>query len=391
MTNRKHATNFALILAVATTAVALYLASSVAAGQQCLSPDLTAHEWGTFTSVAGNDGRAVVWSPFYDPSELPGFVEHTDIANLKVGLRGTIRMETPVLYFYSPRDVSVSVRVAFSKGIITEWYPRAARVEPRSLLQNVSLSELPHDGTIAWNDVAVSPNLGPQFVRERSSNRYYTARDTASTPLSIKTQAGTQKEKFLFYRGVSAAAPPLAATQDPSGQLLIKNLSQSEIPAVVLFERHGNKLGYRWARALADETVLDPPDLTGNLDSLCADLEGVLVNQGLYADEAHAMVQTWRDSWFEEGSRLIYLVPRSFVDKVLPLSISPAPERLERVFVGRLEIVTPQTARTVETAFAANDESTLNKYKRFVQPILQIARERHAQAERQSKTQALSH
>jgi hypothetical protein len=84
-------------------------------------------------------------------------------------------------------------------------------------------------------------------------------------------------------------------------------------------------------------------------------------------------------------------VPRSFVDKVLPLSISPAPERLERVFVGRLEIVTPQTARTVETAFAANDESTLNKYKRFVQPILQIARERHAQAERQSKTQALSH
>lgn len=390
MTNRKHATNFALMAAVATTAVVLYLVASVAAGQQRPAPDLTAHEWGTFTSVAGNDGRAVVWSPFYDPSELPGFVEHTDIANLKVGLRGTIRMETPVLYFYSPRDVSLSVKVAFSKGIITEWYPRAARVEPRSLLQNVSLSELPHDGTIAWNDVAVSPNLAPQFVRERSSNRYYTARETASTPLSINTTAGMQKEKFLFYRGVSADAPPLAATQDPGGQLLIKNLSPNEIPALVLFERRGNKLGYRWARALTDETVLDPPDLTGNLDSLCADLEGVLLNQGLYADEAHAMVQTWRDSWFEEGSRLIYLVPRSFVDKVLPLSITAAPERLERVFVGRLEIVTPQTARTVETAFAANDESTLNKYKRFLQPILQVARERHAQAGRQSKTQALS-
>ena len=374
---------------MATTAVVLYLTASVAAGQQ-LAPDLTAHEWGTFTSVAGNDGRAVVWSPFYDPSELPGFVEHTDMANLKVGLRGTIRMETPVLYFYSPRDVSVSVNVAFSKGIITEWYPRAARVQPASPLQNVSLSELRQDGTIAWNDVAVSPNLAPQFVRERSSNRYYTARDTASTPLSINTTAGTQKEKFLFYRGVSAAAPPLAATQDPGGQLFIKNLSPNEIPAMVLFERHGNKFGYRWARSITDETVLDPPDLTGNLDSLCADLEGVLVNQGLYTDEAHAMVETWRDSWFEEGSRLIYLVPRSFVDKVLPLSINPAPEHLERVFVGRLEIVTPQTARTVETAFAANDESTLNKYKRFVEPILQIARERHAQAERQSKTQALS-
>ena len=390
MTKRKHATNFALILSVATTAVVLYLTASVAAGEQRPAPDLTAHEWGTFTSVAGNDGRAVVWSPFYDPSELPGFVEHTAMANLKVGLRGTIRMETPVLYFYSPRDVSVSVKVAFSKGIITEWYPRAARVQPASPLQNVSLSELRQDGTIAWNDVTVSPNLAPQFVRERSSNRYYTARETASTPLRINTTAGTQKEKFLFYRGVSAATPPLTATQDPSGQLVIKNLSRNEIPTIVLFERHGNKLGYRWARSLTDETVLDPPDLTGNLDSLCADLEGVLVNQGLYADEAHAMVETWRDSWFEEGSRLIYLVPRSFVDKVLPLLIGPAPEHLERVFVGRLEIVTPQTARTVETAFAANDESTLNKYKRCVEPILQIARERHAQAERQSKTQALS-
>jgi hypothetical protein len=390
MTNRKQATNFALILAVATAAVVLYLAPSVAAGQQRPSPDLTAHEWGTFTSIAGNDGRAVEWTPFYDPSELPRFVEHTDVANLKVGLRGNLRMETPVLYFYSPREVSVSVKVAFSKGIITEWYPRAARVLPRSPLQNVSLSELRHDGTIAWSDVAVSPNLAPQFVREHSVNRYYTARDTASTPLSINTTAGTQIEKFLFYRGVSAAAPPLSATQDPSGQLFIKDLSQNEIPAIILFERRGNKLGYRWARALTDETDLDPPDLNGNLDSLCTELEGILINQGLYADEAHAMVQTWRDSWFEEGSRLIYLVPRPFVDKVLPLTITPAPERLERVFVGRVEIVTPQTARTVEAAFAANDEPTLNKYKRFLQPILQIARERHTQVERKSHAQAFS-
>src|SRR5215470_5188074 len=240
MTNRKHVTNFALILAVVVSAVVFCSTASVAEGQQSPAPDLTAHEWGTLTSVAGNDGRAVVWSPYYDPSELPGFVEHTDMANLKVGLRGTIRMETPVLYFYSPRDVSVSVKVAFSKGIITEWYPRAARVEPRSVLQNVSLSELPHDGTIAWNDVAVSPNLTPQFARERSSNRYYTARGTAATPLSIKTSAGAQKEKFLFYRGVSAAAPPLAATLDPGGQLFIKNVNPNEIPAIVLFERHGN-------------------------------------------------------------------------------------------------------------------------------------------------------
>src|ERR1700674_3293694 len=88
---------------------------------------LTAHEWGTFTAIAGKDGRAVEWSPLglpgFPPSaDLPQFVEHINGVNFKLGLRGTIRMETPVLYFYSPRDLTVSARVSFSKGLITEWY-----------------------------------------------------------------------------------------------------------------------------------------------------------------------------------------------------------------------------------------------------------------------------
>lgn len=100
----------------------------------------------------------------------------------------------------------------------------------------------------------------------------------------------------------------------------------------------------------------------------------ILVDQGLYPDEAHAMVETWRDSWFEEGSRLIYIVPRAFVDNVLPLTINPAPQQLVRVFVGRLEIVTPTTVRAVAAAVATNNETVLNKYGRFLEPILRIAR-----------------
>jgi len=47
------------------------------------------------------------------------------------------------------------------------------------------------------------------------------------------------------------------------------------------------------------------------------------------------MVETWRNSWFEEGSRLLYIVPPAFVNKVLPLSIKPAPAQTVRVFVGK--------------------------------------------------------
>jgi len=72
------------------------------------------------------------------------------------------------------------------------------------------------------------------------------------------------------------------------------------------------------------------------------------------------MVETWKDSWFEEGSRLIYIVPSGFIDKVLPLTIDPVPGQIVRVFVGRLEIVTPATAMAVRTALAHNDEATLD-------------------------------
>jgi hypothetical protein len=344
--------------------------------------DLTVHEWGTFTAIAGNHGQAVEWTPFTGPTDLPGFVEHLRDANLKPGLRGTIRMETPVLYFYSPRDQTVSVRVAFSKGVITEWYPRATRVQPSGMLQNANLSQLRTDGSITWNGIVVSPNLNGEFTRELSSNRYYAARETSSAPLRVKTAAGDQQEKFLFYRGVSAAPLPISAKQNADGKLLVKNLKEDEIPAIILFERRGERVGYRLAPALADNAVLEPPTLTGNADSLCTDVEGILVNQGLYPDEAHAMVETWRDSWFEEGSRLIYVVPRGFIDKVLPLTISPAPGQIKRVFVGRLEIVTPATVRAVETAVASNDEVTLNKYGRFLEPILRTVREEHSASTR---------
>lgn len=359
---------------------AFSLGGWLTADEQRTAPDLTVHEWGTFTAIAGKDGRAVEWLPLGLPrypasTDLPKFVEHISDVNFKLGLHGTIRMETPVMYFYSPREVNVSAKVAFSQGLITEWYPHADRVQPGGVLRDASLNQLQADGNIAWNNVAVSPNLAGEFPRETESNRYYAARETSSAPLLVKTSAGEQQEKFLFYRGVSASPLPLSAKLSSDGKLVVRNLNEDEIPAAILFERRGERVGYRSTGALTDETTLDPPVLNGSVDALYGDLEESLVAQGLYRDEAHAMVETWKDSWFEEGNRLIYIVPRRFVDDVLPLRVNPEPGQIVRVFVGRLEIVTPATARAVETAVARNDEATLNKYDRFLEPILQIVKE----------------
>src|SRR5438093_629864 len=91
------------------------------------SENLVVHEWGTFTSIAGKDGVALEWRPLNGASDLPKFVY--TIQNHDEGLRhepkanltAAVRMETPVLYFYSASETDVSVKVDFPKGKITEW------------------------------------------------------------------------------------------------------------------------------------------------------------------------------------------------------------------------------------------------------------------------------
>jgi hypothetical protein len=322
--------------------------------------DLTAHEWGTFTSVADRSGEAVKWHPFDGVYDLPEFVEHFRTLDFKVSLQGTIRMETPVLYFYSPVPTTASVHVGFSNGVITEWYPHASHVEPNpnKVLDGAALYHWWHsNGGIAWDSVSIEPGLA--------------ARETAASPLTVTAANGrTQQEKFLFYRGVSVFPVPLSAQSTADGKVLVRNLGQEQIPSVILFERRGDKLGYRAGGKLDGEMQLEPPELTSTVESLSRDLEAVLIAQGLFPDEARAMVETWRTSWFEEGSRLLYIVPGSFVDAVLPLSVSPAPAQTLRVFVGRMELITSATEQAVEKAPASRDRYTINKYGRFLEPIL---------------------
>jgi hypothetical protein len=252
--------------------------------------DLTVHEWGTFTSIADRDGKAVSWNALGGVYDLPEFVEHFRDANFKAGLRGTIRMETPVLFFYSSVPTTASVRVGFSDGVITEWYPHASHVEPdpsKFLRQDALYHWLQVDGSIAWDFVSIEPGAATHFPVGESESRYYAARETSAAPLAVIAADGhSQQEKFLFYRGVSAFRPPISAQATADGRVTVRNLREDQIPAVILFERRGDKLGYRLAGALDREIELDPPELTSTMDSLGRNLEAVLAAQGLYPDEA---------------------------------------------------------------------------------------------------------
>ena len=133
----------------------------------------------------------------------------------------------------------------------------------------------------------------------------------------------------------------------------------------------------------AGQFTFDPPRLDGEFVTPRAELEKLLIAHGLYRREAEAMVDTWRDSWFEEGTRLFYIAPRTAIDAILPLEITPLPDHVARVFVGRIELVTPRTEREVEAAIAGNDRQTLSRHGRFLQPIADRLLARLTPAERQ--------
>jgi hypothetical protein len=181
---------------------------------------------------------------------------------------------------------------------------------------------------------------------------------------------GEQKEKFLFYRGIASFQPPIAARVNSSGAIEVANLGDEEIPGLVLFENRDGKFGYTIVRDLDKQTTMEHPQLTSDFASLQQSLEGLLVAQGMYAAEARAMVATWKDTWFEKGTRVFYIVPPKTVDDTLPLSIEPKPAHVARAFVGRMEIITADMQKEVLNAVRTDDRPVLESYGRFLSPIV---------------------
>ena len=324
-----------LIVAAAVAAVSGFPATGS-------DPGLVVHEWGTLTCVVDEAGRPMEWRPFARPTDLPGFVyglhdDGTGVGHgagpggIKPWLRALVRLETPVVYFYGTAGTDVSARVSFPDGRITEWYPWA-RSTPSGL---------------AWERVRLLPEGEAVLAEERDQSRYYAARATDALPLAVEGEDGTQEEKFLFYRGAGRIVPPVLVALRGE-DVVVSDYGSSGVSEVVLFENRGGRTSYL-VRAKGGAQASLPRDATGGtMESLRNDLEALLVRHGLFAREAAAMLETWGDSWFEEGTRVFYVVPRRITDAALPLSIDPRPARTVRVLVARNELLTPERLASLE-------------------------------------------
>src|SRR5262245_10321912 len=228
-------THITLRFAIAALLAVLFSPVALKLGAQDQSPQLdrfVAHEWGTFTSVSTADGKAQLWNPLGGPSELPSFIYRSSGA--RQCFKGNrmdlalVRMETPVVYFYSDRDVRASMKVDFPRGCFSEWYP-LARTDRQ---------------TINWNGFVAQPGAKENFPVDKSPSHYYPARETDAAPISLGDEQKVEQEKFLFYRGFGNFDLPLSVRLKDD-RVVVRSAWPHEIAQVILFENRGGGSGWR--------------------------------------------------------------------------------------------------------------------------------------------------
>ena len=352
------------------------------------------HEWGTDTIVVGSDG-SLQRGLHHEEEDLPEFVYDRIKAGTLLGMQSpsvTIKMETPVTYFYSDVPLTVQASVDFPKGILTQWYPSVVGFAPPIAAPLAVLNETPQGyddpalnpsfvfkgemcrakytaltgGKLDWGTLSVLARgqdlreKMPKAALDKFSWSY--ARNVDSNPVQLP---GGELEQFLFYRGLGDFDLPVTVKASAGGKIALHNGYANAVGAVFAINVDAQRGAFNVHPAgIAAQSDLSAqaPSLTDAkpLDAYAEDLSDAVTTAldgtGLYHDESVAMVNTWKRQWFRTpGTRLLYVIPQRWTDESIPLTISPKPEAMLRVMLIRVEVITPEQEAADVAAIAGFD------------------------------------
>ena len=362
--------------------------------------DYVVHEWGTFTSVSGSDGVRLPGVQ-HEEETLPSFVREMDglcryMEDCGKGYgrplhNVTVKLETPVLYFYSDTARHASVSVGFKGGSISQWYPQRSGGETPPELKRDDNGNIVsggidfaqgYHGAIRWDvDVLPPGAYSPATVLDGDETPAWIY--PRLTDSNLVTTGDGRHEKYLFYRGVGNFDLPMTFQMPDDGTLRIRNTGTDRVPFLLVYDRPEPRYHDDGTIATDEARFLAIPGLDVGADSevhmrdlerpahfqmpVLASLQGALKSAGLYQKEADAMIQTWWRSYFKTpGRRVFWVVPRAFTDQTLPLTLEPTPKSVVRVMVGRAELLTPSFERQLLEEYRdAESKSDFHAWDRF--------------------------
>ncbi|MGI9243093.1 MAG: hypothetical protein ACR2RV_20010, partial [Verrucomicrobiales bacterium] len=385
---------------------------------------LEVHEWGTFTVLQGSNGQAVQWyqAPEYIV-DLPPFVRSVS-GRLKSGLNiaggswalagmDTVRMETPVLYFYPEEPMDVTVSASYPQGRITEVFPPVLHSNGSETVWRGTL--LPPDSPEAAKVPAVEGETGRHYGAARAVPEAWLFRnkpqpDGKPDPMEAASARARAAwglpplpkvepiDHFIFYRGAGTGSEfrirAVQSTGDP-GTYTLHNTGAT-VPKLIALRVQGGQTSWtkitdlkkeewnREQRKYLNRQTFTFPAPAGAVDDVAGTIRREMVaslhTEGLTMPEAEAMVATWDNLWFTEpGTRVLAILPQVVADAMVPLKITPVPEKIDRVFVARLELITREQEAVLTAVLntpAQNGESQAKSERAVLEKLdsLQLGR-----------------
>jgi hypothetical protein len=387
-----------------------------------LPPDrLVIHEWGTFTCLLDETGQAIP-GVNTDDEPVPAFVHRISDLIQKPSVLAPVyykgvprlhrqvrmRLETPVIYFHPPANLRqplfASLQVDFRGGWLTEYYPAAKVSAPGLGRGDFRFSGLTAQtrGSLEWHDLKIG---GDHALPTTDAQVWLAPREVDAATVQAP---GGESEKYLFYRGVGNLSSPITVARSAGHDGL---MIREDIPANLGLQaplsiralwlvhvRSDGQVAYRSLGAAAltgdsgRELLRTPLDFTGeqpktkeqrsgadagadrveislgqysggNLARLRTEMRAELIADGLFRDEADAMLRTWELAYFKSsGLRLFYVLPQQWTNAVLPMKCSLDAE-VSRTMVGRIELVTPQQRSLIRKISAATVSDTTWIYR----------------------------
>src|SRR5678816_3231340 len=228
-------------------------------------------------------------------------------------------------------------------------------------------------------------------------------RDSVTTDRTQSTSP-EEWERFIFYRGLGEAPLPVQM-RFSDGRITASTTERDGLHHLFVLRVENGRGAYTYTTALKPDSGFDQAvpamdhalPLDQFVEQVSADVASRLVASGLYKKEALAMVNTWKSSYFKtDGVRVLFVMPQSWTDRFIPMRITPAPEQLVRVMVGRVELLDRDRESRAEKAIGALASSNpqvreqafdlLRSEGRYVEPI--VRRTLQASTDEQVRTLA---